>query len=109
MSPYCAMASRAARSTDSPFMLLLGLIGAFFGGGVGVLIAIADAGSEALVANDQPITEGRIRDKLQSDGWVNVNVKNEGRYFEASGFKGGRWTTIAVDAVSGHLMDSDED
>jgi len=90
-------------------MLVLGLIGAFLGGGIGVLVATADAGGEAFITGDQPIIEARIRDKLHSDGWVNVTIKDEGRYFEASGLKNGHQKAIAIDAVSGHLTDSDDD
>ena len=90
--------------------LVLGLIGAFLGGGLGVLIAMAGEGEgEIFIASNQPITEAQLRGKLQSDGWINVKIKNEGRYFQASGLKDGRLTTITLDAISGRLLDSDED
>jgi hypothetical protein len=63
--------------------LLLGLVGALLGGGLGVLIAVAGEGEgEIFIASDQPITESQVREKLPSDGWLNVQIAGQGRYLE---------------------------
>jgi hypothetical protein len=44
----------------------------------------------AFIAGDQPVTEDQVRQKLQSDGWSNVQILREGRYLEAMGSKNGQ-------------------
>ena len=68
-------------------MIFYGLIGAFLGGGLGVLIATAGAEGEIFIATDQPITVAQVQDKLRSEGWLNVQVAEQGRYLEIAGSK----------------------
>jgi hypothetical protein len=92
-------------------ILMYAIIGAVLGGGVAVVMAVAqDAQGPVFIAGDGPVTEAQIREKLQSQGWTNIKIVNEGRYLEAMGSKDGKNTKIAIDAVTGRLMaDNDDD
>jgi len=92
--------------------LVFGLIGAFLGGGLGVLIAISDESEGPIfIASNQAETEVQLRDKLHSQGWVNIEVIQLGLYFEATGSKDGRPKKIMINSASGRLVadDSDDD
>ena len=91
--------------------LLIGiLVGAVIGAGLGVLIATADEGEGTIfIASDQPITGGQVREKLQSQGWLNIQITEQGRYFEATGAKDGRSTKIVIDSLTGQLIEGDDD
>lgn len=83
-------------------LLLLGLVG------VAVVTAEPSQGP-AFIAGDQPVSEDQVRQKLQSDGWSNVQIVREGRYLEAMGSKNGETTKVAVDAQTGRLRAAEED
>jgi hypothetical protein len=53
-------------------LLLLGITG------VAVVTAEPSKGP-VFIAGDQPITEDQVRQKLQTDGWSNVQTVREGR------------------------------
>jgi hypothetical protein len=55
------------------------------------------------------VTEEQVREKLQSQGWTNIQIVNEGRYLEAMGLIDGKARKIAVDAITGRLMTDDDD
>lgn len=86
-------------------LLLLGITG----------IAIVTAEPEngpAFIAGDKPVSEDQIRQKLQSDGWSNVQVVRDGKYFEAMGMKAGQTSKVAVDSQTGRVRanrDEDDD
>ena len=69
-------------------LMLMGITGI-------VMVTAEPSQSPALIAGDQPVTEDQVRQKLQSDGWSNVQIVREGRYIEAIGAKNGRlwWMT----------------
>jgi len=83
-------------------VLLLGIAG------VAIVTAEPSKGP-VLIAGDQPVTEDQVRQKLQSDGWSNVQIVREGRYLEAIGSKDGQATKVAVDAQTGRLRAADDD
>ncbi len=66
-------------------VLLYGLVGAVLGGGLGVLIATACDEGEVFIATDQPITVAQVQEKLRSEGWLNVQIVEQGRYLEIAG------------------------
>ena len=73
-------------------------------GAAGVLIATADRNRAAVfIAGDQPVTEDQVRQKLQSEGYSNVQIVRQGRYFEAIGSKDGQTGRIRVNAQTGRL------
>jgi UDP-N-acetyl-D-mannosaminuronic acid transferase (WecB/TagA/CpsF family) len=61
------------------------------------------------IAGDKPVTEGQVRQKLQSDGWSDVQIVRDGGYFEAMASKNGQTTKLAVDAQTGRLRGDDDD
>jgi hypothetical protein len=91
-------------------VVIFAIIGAVLGGGVAVVMAVAGDGEGPIfIATNGPVTEIQMREKLQSQGWTNVQIVNEGRYFEAMGSKDGKTNKIAVDAITGRLMSDDDD
>jgi hypothetical protein len=83
-------------------LVLLGIAG------VAMVTAEPEKGP-AFIAGDQPVTEDQVRQKLQSDGWSNVQVVREGRYLEAIGSKNGQTSKVAVDSQTGRLRAADDD
>jgi hypothetical protein len=72
-------------------VLIFAIIGAILSGGVAVVMAVAGDGEGPIfIASNGPVTEAQIRDKLQSQRWSDIQVVNEGRYFEAIGSKDAR-------------------
>ncbi len=61
------------------------------------------------IAGDKPVTEQQIRQKLEAEGWTNIQVSREGRYFEAVASKDGRSSKVDVDAQTGRLRPADDD
>ena len=90
-------------------MLLIG------GGGVfitvtGLAIVMAEpTNGPPFIAGDQPVTEDQIRQKLQADGWSNVQIVRDGRYFEAVASKNGQSTKMMVDSQTGRLRSNTDD
>lgn len=89
-------------------VLLLSLVGALLGGGVGFLIASADEGP-IFIASDQPITTLQVREKLATEGWLNIQIEQQGRYFAATGTKDGSSRKIMIDSLTGQLIADEDD
>jgi hypothetical protein len=83
-------------------LLLLGLAGV-------AMVTAEPSKGPVFIAGDQPVTEDQVRQKLQSDGWSNVQIVRDGRIFEAMGSKDGRTSKVAVDAQTGRLRAADDD
>lgn len=91
-------------------VLIMGLIGAFLGGGLGVLIATADSREgEIFIASNEPITENQVREKLQGDGWQDLQIIDQGRHLEIIGSQNGQLRKLMVDRVTGRLVTADDD
>jgi hypothetical protein len=91
-------------------LLVWTIAGALLIGGTGVLIATAEQSKgPVFIAGDQPVTEDQVRQKLQSEGYSNLQVVRQGRYFEATGSKDGQTGRITVDSQTGRLRGDDED
>jgi len=76
----------------------------------GTLIATAEQPKgPAFIPGDQPVTEDLVRQKLQSDGYSNVLIVRQGRFFEAMGSKEGKTGKVKVDALTGRLAVDDGD
>ncbi|WP_050423316.1 hypothetical protein [Bradyrhizobium tropiciagri] len=83
-------------------LLLLGL--------ASVAVVTAEPGKgPAFIAGDQPVTEDQVRQKLQSDGWSNVQIVRDGQYFETIGSKDGQTAKVAVNSQTGRLRAVDDD
>ena len=90
------------------------LIGVLLGGATvlavtGTVIAVAGTSGPVFIAGDKPVTEEQVRSKLQTDGYADIRVVREGRYFEASGAKDGKPAKLRVDSRTGRLADDDDD
>ena len=59
-------------------LVLLGLAGV-------AMVTAEPSKGPVFIAGDQPVTEDQVRQKLQSDGWSNVQIVQRGKYFEAMG------------------------
>ncbi len=55
------------------------------------------------------MTEDQVREKLQSQGFTNVQIVRQGNYFEAISSKDGKTGKVVVDARTGRLADDDDD
>jgi len=76
--------------------------------GAGLMIANGQQ-TPTLIAGDRPITEGQLREKLQTEGWSNVQIAQDGKYFRVTGYKYGKTTKLAVDSQTGRLRANDDD
>jgi hypothetical protein len=93
---------------------------ALLGGMAGVVVIVAAivvydrSHRRVLIAGDQPVTEIEVRQKLQADGYTNIQVMRSAGYFEVTASKDGKPAALAVDAATGRLAnepfrDADED
>jgi hypothetical protein len=94
--------------------LLLWTIGgaAVFGAAGGLIATSKPRRGEIFIAGDRPVTEAQVREKLQSEGYSNIQIARQGSYFEATGSKDGQTGRILVDSQTGRLagaLDEDDD
>jgi hypothetical protein len=87
------------------------LIGAaLLAGATGLVIAkTQQATGPIFIAGDRPVTEEQVRAKLQSDGWSNIVISNEGTYFKVTASRNGRTDKILIDSQTGRLGVNDDD
>lgn len=90
-------------------MFIAALTGAAVLVGTGVVIATANTPGPVFIAGDKPVTEEQVRTKLVADGYLDVRIIREGRYFEATGAKDGKATKVRVDSQTGRLAADDDD
>jgi hypothetical protein len=90
--------------------LLMTLIGGIaLAAAAGALIATAEPRGAVFIPGDQSVTEDQVRQKLSSDGYSNIQIVRQGRYFEAIGTKDGKPTKVRVDQQTGRLASNDDD
>lgn len=85
------------------------IVGAGLVAATAVVIATAQPRGAIFIAGDRPVTEDQIRDKLQTEGYANVQIMHHGNFFEAMGSKDGKTGKVMVDARTGRLADDDDD
>ena len=92
-------------------LLIWTIGGAAVFGAAGALIATSEARRGAVfIAGDRPVTEDQVRQKLQSEGYLNIQIARQGGYFEATGSKGGQTARILVNSQTGRPAgDREED
>lgn len=91
-------------------ILSVGTGGVLLVGGIGLAMVMAEpTKGPVFIAGDQPVTEDQVRQKLQSDGWSNIQIGRDGRYLEATGLKDGQTSTMEVDSQTGRLRAGDDD
>jgi hypothetical protein len=64
---------------------------------------------DVLIAGGQPVNSEQVRQKLQRDGWSNLQIDRKGRYIVAVGSKDGQDSKIWVKAQDGRLRVFDDD
>jgi hypothetical protein len=76
----------------------------------GALIATAEQPKGAVfIPGDQPVTEDQVRQRLQTEGYSNVQITRQGRFFEVMGSKDGKIAKVKVDGQTGRLVGDDDD
>jgi len=91
-------------------MILWTAAGGFVAAATGLAIVMAQPNKgPAFISGDQPVSEEQVRQKLQSEGWSNIQTVREGRYIEAIASKDGQNIKIAVDSQTGRLRAADDD
>src|ERR1700730_15939750 len=113
-STYAIARSDMRRSTNTKRKtmnrLALGASSALLIAAIGLAIVMAKTNKgPAFIAGDQPVTEEQVRQKLQTEGWSNVQVARDGRYIEAIASKDGQNSKIAFDSLTGRLRAADDD
>jgi hypothetical protein len=79
-------------------------------GAAGLAIAAAEQREgQQFITGSQPVAEDQVRQKLQAEGWSDIQIVRDGRYFEAIASKDGLTSRIAVDAQTGRLRADDDD
>ena len=73
--------------------------------GIGGLILTTRPPSKGpvFIAENQSLTEDQVRQKLLANGWSNVQIVHDGKYFKATGTKSGQTSKVVVDAETGRL------
>lgn len=61
------------------------------------------------IAGNGAFTEDQVRQKLMTDGWTNVLISREGRYFQVMAVKDQHTAHLIVAAQSGRLRGDDDD
>jgi hypothetical protein len=75
----------------------------------GPMIVNAQQPQGVILISDQPVTEEQVRAKLQADGWSNLQIVREGRYFRITAAKAGQAEKFSIDGQTGRLRDDDDD
>lgn len=56
-----------------------------------------------------PVTEEQVRQRMAANGWGNVEITREGRYFQVTGSKDRETGRFSVDSQTGRVRDDDAD
>jgi len=67
-----------------------------------------DAGP-VFIASNGPVSEDQVRQKMTADGWSNVLIAREGRYFQVMGSKEQETSHFTIDSQTGRLRGEDDD
>jgi len=91
-------------------LLISSISGALAIGAAGLLAVNAQQPRGAVfIPGDRPVTEEQVRAKLNTDGWSEVQIVHEGRYFQVTAAKGGQPEKFAVDDQTGRLRAANDD
>lgn len=61
------------------------------------------------IANNGPVSEDQVRQKMTADGWSNVLIAREGRYFQVMGSKEQETSHFTIDSQTGRLRGGEDD
>ena len=71
---------------------------------IGVIV-LTPGHRRVFIAGDKPVTELDIRAKLRADGYTDVQISRDGRWFDVRATKDGKRTDLTVNAENGRLAD----
>jgi hypothetical protein len=74
-----------------------------------VLVAARFDSNQVFIAGDQPVSVDQVRQKLETDGWSNVQATRQGRFIVAIGSRNGEEIRVQVEALTGRLRVTDDD
>ena len=83
--------------------------GALIGLAAAVFLAVQSENRRVFIPGDQPVTNDQVRQKLESDGWSNIQVTQKGRFIVAVASRDGQEKTIQVEALTGRMRITDDD
>jgi hypothetical protein len=66
-------------------------------------------GGSVFIASNGPVSEDQVRQKMTADGWNNVLITREGRYFQVMGSKDQQTTHPTIDSQTGRLRAGEDD
>jgi hypothetical protein len=66
-------------------------------------------GGPLFIASNGTVSEEQLRQKMTADGWSNVQIAREGRYFQVMGSKDQHTGHFTVDAQTGRLRGCEDD
>lgn len=69
------------------------------------IILFAPGQRRVLISGDKPVTADEVRAKLEADGYSNIQVSRDGRWFEIRATKDGKRTDLSVNSENGRLAD----
>jgi hypothetical protein len=61
------------------------------------------------IASSGPVSEDQVRQKMAQDGWSNVLITREGRYFQVMGSKDQQTGHFTIDSQTGRLRGGEDD
>ena len=61
------------------------------------------------VSSTGPDSEEQVRQKMAANGWSNVEIGREGRYFQATGSKDRETGHFSIDSQTGRVRGDDAD
>ena len=95
---------------NQKLMWTIGAGGLLLVGATALVMTMAEpTRGRVLIAGDKPVTEDQVRQKLQSEGWSNIQIARDGRYLEATGSKDGQTSRMEVDSQTGRYRADDDD
>lgn len=78
--------------------------------GAGALLAFGPATEDRiLIAGDRPVTEDEVKERLQSQGWLNVEIHRSGDFLQVRGVKDAQERDVTVDSRTGRFREDDGD
>jgi hypothetical protein len=66
-------------------------------------------GGPIFIASNGSVTEEQIRQKMTADGWSNVQIAREGRYFQVMASKDQQTGQFTIDSQTGRLRGGEDD
>jgi hypothetical protein len=61
------------------------------------------------IAGNGPVSEEQVRQKMTADGWSNLLIAREGRYFQVMGLRDQQTGHFTIDSQTGRLRDGEND